>query len=197
MPMTQGNRETAGKRAVLYLRVSSPSQVRNDYDPEGLSLPAQRQACERKADSLGLTIVREYVEPGVSGGILTKRKSFLKMVDDIQQLRDVDYVIVWSVSRWARDQEDHWTARGLIRRAGAELISVKEPIGGHRAHDVLLEGVLAAKAASHRLEISEEVTSGMRRKVEDWRHANAGAPRLHQRARDRPRRQRGPHHRDR
>jgi DNA invertase Pin-like site-specific DNA recombinase len=39
------------------------------------------------------------------------------MIEDIRQLRDIDYVIVWSVSRWARNQEDHWTARGLINRA--------------------------------------------------------------------------------
>jgi site-specific DNA recombinase len=29
------------KRAVLYLRVSSRGQVDTDYDPEGISLPAQ------------------------------------------------------------------------------------------------------------------------------------------------------------
>ena len=33
------------KRAVLYLRVSTPSQVKTDYNPEGISLPAQREAC--------------------------------------------------------------------------------------------------------------------------------------------------------
>src|SRR5437762_3048641 len=35
--------------AVLYLRVSTPSQVKTDYDPEGISIPAQREACMRKA----------------------------------------------------------------------------------------------------------------------------------------------------
>ncbi|MGH2832259.1 MAG: recombinase family protein, partial [Solirubrobacteraceae bacterium] len=96
------------KRVVLYLRVSSPSQVRTDYDPEGLSIPAQRQACERKAAALGAVIVREYVEPGVSAKELTKRTAFRQMIKDIREHQDVDYVIVWSVSRWARNQEDHW-----------------------------------------------------------------------------------------
>jgi site-specific DNA recombinase len=153
-------------RAALYLRVSSPGQVRTDYDPEGLSLPAQRTACERKVGAIGAEVAREYVEPGVSGGDLVKRTAFRQMIEDIRQLRDIDYVVVWSVSRWARNQEDHWTARGLINRAGAKLISVKEPIGEDTSHGVMLEGVMAAVAASRRIEISEDVSRGIRRKIE-------------------------------
>ncbi|ROZ61540.1 hypothetical protein EDL96_13130 [Kocuria soli] len=39
-----------GSRAVIYLRVSSKGQVNTDYDPEGISIPAQRTSCERKAE---------------------------------------------------------------------------------------------------------------------------------------------------
>ena len=154
------------KKAAILLRVSSPGQVRTDYDPEGLSLPAQRTACEGKAKAVGADPVLEYIEPGVSGGDLVKRKVFRQMIEDIRERGDIDYVIVWSVSRWARNQEDHWTARGLINRAGAKLISVKEPIGEDTSHGVVLEGVLAAVAASRRIEISEDVSRGIRRKVE-------------------------------
>ncbi|THV40647.1 hypothetical protein [Glycomyces buryatensis] len=48
-----------GGRAVLYLRVSDPKQVNTDYDPEGNSIPAQRQACTALAADLGLTVVDE------------------------------------------------------------------------------------------------------------------------------------------
>src|SRR4051794_24879351 len=41
-----------GTRAVIYLRVSSTGQVRTDYNPEGISIPAQREACLRKAREL-------------------------------------------------------------------------------------------------------------------------------------------------
>ncbi len=50
-----------GTRTVLYLRVSTSGQVNTDYDPEGISLPAQRVACLRKAEQLGLNVVAEYV----------------------------------------------------------------------------------------------------------------------------------------
>jgi len=62
--------------AFIYLRVSSPGQVNKDYDKEGLSLPAQRQACTEKAAALGATVVDEFVEPGVSGGSIQKRNAF-------------------------------------------------------------------------------------------------------------------------
>jgi site-specific DNA recombinase len=156
----------AVKRAVIYLRVSSAGQVKTDYDPEGLSIPAQREACQRYADRLGAVVIREYVEPGVSGGSLLKRAAFRRMIAETDELRDVDYVIVWSVSRWARNQEDHWVARGMVTTAGAKLVSVKEPIGEETSHGIMLEGVMAAVAASRRIEISEEVKRGIKRKIE-------------------------------
>jgi site-specific DNA recombinase len=154
------------RRAVLLLRVSSSGQVKTDYDPEGMSIPTQRKGGTHKAESLNADVVREYIEPGVSGGSMTKRKAFQKLLADIRELHDVDYVIIWSVSRWARDNEDYWTARGLVNRAGAALLSVKEPIGDDSAYGIMFEGVMASWAASQRIQISEDVSAGIRRKIE-------------------------------
>ena len=154
------------RRAVLLLRVSSSGQVKTDYDPEGMSIPTQRKGGTHKAESLNVDVVREYIEPGVSGGSMTKRKAFKQLLADIRELQDVDYVIIWSVSRWARDNEDYWTARGLVNRAGAALLSVKEPIGDDSAYGIMFEGVMASWAASQRIQISEDVSAGIRRKIE-------------------------------
>jgi DNA invertase Pin-like site-specific DNA recombinase len=75
---------------VLYLRISTASQVQTDYNPEGISIPAQRVACQRKADQMGLTVVGEYVEPGRSATTITKRPVFQEMVARIKQDGDVD-----------------------------------------------------------------------------------------------------------
>ncbi len=45
------------KNALIYLRVSSDKQVKKDYGDEGLSIPAQRQACIRKAEALGASVI--------------------------------------------------------------------------------------------------------------------------------------------
>jgi DNA invertase Pin-like site-specific DNA recombinase len=54
------------KRAVIYLRVSSVGQVNTAHDPEGYSIPGQREACQRYAEGLDAAVIREYVEPGKS-----------------------------------------------------------------------------------------------------------------------------------
>jgi len=64
--MTQTKNEfspgSAPKRAVIYLRVSTPRQVNRAEDHEGHALSAQREACHRKARSLGAEIVDEYID---------------------------------------------------------------------------------------------------------------------------------------
>ncbi len=52
--------------AVIYLRVSTTGQVNTAVNREGYSIPAQREICLRHAESLGATVIREYVEPGKS-----------------------------------------------------------------------------------------------------------------------------------
>jgi site-specific DNA recombinase len=55
MAITNASRITSADN-VRYLRVSSSGQVDTDYNPEGISLPAQRKACvvrERECNSHG------------------------------------------------------------------------------------------------------------------------------------------------
>jgi site-specific DNA recombinase len=153
------------KRAVIYLRVSSASQVNTDIDPEGLSLPAQRKRCEAHAARLGVDVVREYVEPGISGGSVLKRVAFQQLLEDLKTKRDVDLVIVWNISRWARNEEDLWVAYGLIQRYGADLVSVTEPIDNSPS-GLLMLGVLAAVAAHDRRKLSIEISRGRKQKAE-------------------------------
>ena len=46
------------KSAVIYLRVSSPGQVDKSFDPEGYSIPSQRERCRQYADQLGARLSR-------------------------------------------------------------------------------------------------------------------------------------------
>src|ERR1700678_2094271 len=95
----EGHVTGGNKRAALYLRVSTPSQVNTDYNPEGISLPAQRAACTLKAGSLGATIVREFIEPGRTATTIEKRPVFQEMVAWLREQRNIDYVIVYHFNR--------------------------------------------------------------------------------------------------
>src|ERR1039458_10179249 len=95
------------KRAVVYLRVSTPSQVNTDYDPEGISIPAQREKCEQKGRQLGDTeIVREFVEPGRTATSIDKRPVFQEMLAWVKAQGDIDYIIVYHFSRIFRNSID-------------------------------------------------------------------------------------------
>lgn len=132
-----------GTRAVLYLRVSSAGQVKTDYDPEGISIPAQRVACERKASQLGLEVTGEYVEPGRSGTEMTKRVAFQQLLDRIRRTRDVDHVIVYELSRLARNRIDDAIVMADLRKRGVTLISATESVDDTPVGQ-LMHGILAA-----------------------------------------------------
>ena len=132
-----------GTRAVLYLRVSSAGQVHTDYDPEGISIPAQRAACVRKADQLGLSIVGEYVEPGKSATEMTKRVSFQQMLARVRDQRDIDFIIIYELSRLARNRIDDAVVMADLKKRGVTLISATENIDASPVGQ-LMHGLLAA-----------------------------------------------------
>src|ERR1700704_4062059 len=118
----------ATKRAFSYLRVSSDGQVKTDYSEDGLSIDAQREGAGDKALQLDANIVGEFSDPGRSAFVdLHKRTGFLAMLDELKERNRhastrVDYVIVWALSRWARNTVDHWQTRQIIREAGARVV---------------------------------------------------------------------------
>jgi len=159
-------------RAFAYLRVSSEGQVRTDYSDDGLSINAQREGAEEKAVQLEARIVQEYSDPGRSAYVdLHKRTGFLEMLDELKRRNEhastrVEYVIVWSLSRWARNQRDHWQTRELVREAGAKLISITEPmIGDDSAAAFLYESMIATQNQFQSMQTSENVRRGLRQKA--------------------------------
>ncbi len=114
------------KRAVLYLRVSYAGQVNTDYDPEGISLPAQRAKCEARAAELDADVVDEYVEPGRSAKNTDARPKFRQMMARIKAEQDVDYVIVYARSRLHRNSIDAAITKRDLKAAGVVLISVMD-----------------------------------------------------------------------
>ena len=111
------------KRAVLYLRVSTPSQVHTDYNPEGISIPAQREAGQRKADSLDAEIVREFVEPGRTATSIDKRPTFQEMLAWVKQQKDIDYVIVYHFNRVFRNTVDAAITKRDLSKFGTRIVS--------------------------------------------------------------------------
>ncbi len=161
------------KRAFIYVRVSSDGQVQTDYDPDGLSIGAQREAGTDKAGQLDAEVVREFTDPGKSAFVdLHKRTSFLEMLAELERCNQhaatrVDYVIVWSLSRWARNTVDHWQTRELVRKAGARIISITEPMAGEdTASGFLYEGIVVTYNQYQSMLTAEGVRRGLKQKAQ-------------------------------
>jgi site-specific DNA recombinase len=137
--------EVAGgrKRAVYYLRVSTPAQVNTDYNPEGISLPAQREATERKERELGADNVGEYVEPGRTATSIERRPVFQEMLARIRAERDVDYIVVYAFSRLFRNSTDAALVKRELKALGVRIVSATEYLEDNPTGD-LVETILHA-----------------------------------------------------
>jgi site-specific DNA recombinase len=152
------------KRAVIYLRVSTAQQAKRDGDPEGYSIPAQREACRRKAENLGAIVIEEYVDRGASA-TSTARSALRQMLDRVTQEQDVDYVIVHKVDRLARNRLDDATIGVSLKAAGAQLVSVTENIDG-TAQGVLMHGIMATIAEFYSNNLRAEILKGTVQKAQ-------------------------------
>jgi site-specific DNA recombinase len=114
------------KTAVIYLRVSSAGQFNKAHDPEGYSIPAQREICIRHAERLGARVIAEYVELGKSA-TTANRPQLQRMLGELSELKP-DYVIFYDLSRSARDEFDAFWLLREITEHGAKLESTQEDV---------------------------------------------------------------------
>ncbi len=154
---------TGTKRAVLYLRVSSRGQMETDYDDDGLSIAAQRARCADEAAKNGAEVVEEYVERAESAKT-NGRPELQRMLARIRQRRDIDYVIVWKVDRFARNRRDDANMLFEIESTGARLLSATENIDDTAAGQ-LMHGMLASFAEYYSRNLANEVIKGSTEKA--------------------------------
>jgi len=102
--------------AILYTRVSTGEQDKSGTSPE-----TQRDACRQKALALGLPVVAEYYDGGVSGAFLLARPGMQAALTDIREGR-ADTLICANISRYSRDVEHQQAIKKAVRTAGGRLV---------------------------------------------------------------------------
>ena len=149
-------------RAVIYLRVSSSQQADTDYDKEGFSLPAQREACTRKAGAMGVAVIAEYIDRGESAKTANRAglQALLARLTD----GDVTHVIVHKVDRLARNRADDVQIAMQIRSAGALLVSATENID-ETPSGLLLHGIMSSIAEFYSRNLATEIMKGTTQKA--------------------------------
>ncbi|MCA1682317.1 MAG: recombinase family protein, partial [Actinobacteria bacterium] len=112
--------------AVLYLRVSSEGQVNTDYNPEGISLPAQRKAAHERATEIGAPVITEFIDPGKTAKSIEHRQAFRDMITYLRGNPNVRYVVVYALSRFARNRYDDAIMMATLEKLGVHLVSATE-----------------------------------------------------------------------
>jgi site-specific DNA recombinase len=145
--------------AVIYVRVSTKEQTEN------LSLPTQLRACEEYCRRHGYEILERFHEEGESAKTTdrTQLQSLLKYCRT--RKGKVHFVVVYNLTRFAREKYDHFALRAHLQSLGISLRSATEPIDD-TSTGKLMEGVLAAFAQFDNDVRSDRTRAGMRAALE-------------------------------
>ncbi len=101
------------KRAVIYARVSKQRD-------ESVSVEAQILHCTARATALGATVVRVFSDDGISGQLAKNRGDFQK-AKAFCAAGNVDFLITWSTSRFARNLMELWSNAADLKEGGTKL----------------------------------------------------------------------------
>ena len=105
--------------AVSYIRMSSA--------PQEASPDQQREAVAKLAKDRGYKVIREYFDDAISGNKTSKRKGFLQMLEDAQELGDFCAILCWDQDRFGRfDMVEALHHVYPLRQAGVWLVTVED-----------------------------------------------------------------------
>ena len=157
--------------AYIYTRVSTILQV------DGYSLDAQEEEIRAFAKQRNINIVGKYSDEGKSGKNAEHRPAFNQMMEDIRSRKDnVKYVLVFKLSRFARNTSD--TAKYLQELAsyGVGLLGVKDGIDTSTVTGKMIANIMGAVAEVELENIHEQTLAGRQQKARSGLWNGAQAP---------------------
>jgi DNA invertase Pin-like site-specific DNA recombinase len=146
-------------KAAIYARVSSEKQAEKD-----LSIPAQLKALRKYALDRDWDISAEYVDEAESAKS-ANRPAFQEMITAAKKKeRPFDNILVWKLSRFARNREDSVIYKSLLRKRGISLISINEQIDD-TASGRLLEGMIEVIDEFYSANLAQDTMRGMKENI--------------------------------
>lgn len=137
--------------AVIYARYSSHSQ-------RDVSIDQQVRACRQYAERNGIDVLQVYEDHALTG-TNDRRPGFQKMIRDAS-LSAWDYVIVYTLDRFARDRYDSAVYKRQLKSHGIRVLSAMENISDDPT-GVLMESLLEGLAEYYSAELSRKIRRGM------------------------------------
>ena len=110
-----------------------------------------------------MEIVGIYEDAGKSGKSIEGRPAFKKMLSDIKNGLEIDYILVYKLSRFGRNAADILNSLEFVQSYGINLICIEEGIDSSQTSGKLLISVLSAVAEIERENIIEQTMNGRQR----------------------------------
>ena len=133
--MKTTNNKDGLKTALIYGRVSDDDQLK------GLSMDVQKELCEKWATKNSYKVVGTYKDEAKSGTTTAGRHGLEDMVIHAQK-EHVDVVLIIDTDRFARDEEDHFAMKVLLRKGGTRIIAINQPMIDESPEGRLMETML-------------------------------------------------------
>lgn len=163
----QQETEQHKKRVAAYARVST------DSDEQLSSYEAQVDFYTRHIKSNPeWEFVNVYTDEGISGTNTKKREGFNRMISDALSGK-IDLILTKSISRFARNTVDTLTAVRRLKEKGIEVFFEKENIYTLDAKGEVMITIMSSLAQEESRSISENVTWGKRKSMEDGKFSLA------------------------
>lgn len=156
------------KRAVAYIRVSTNEQAEHGY-----SLGAQKEEIEKFCDRQDYDFIHTYADEGVSGKNTNKRLGYQQMMADASNSK-FDVVIVWKLSRLARNMSDVLKTTETLLKEDITFHSISENFDIETSTGRLMLQLLGSFGEFERRQISENVQLSMKSLVRDQKRFAGG-----------------------
>ena len=158
-------------KAYVYTRVSTAMQV------DGFSLDAQRDEIRRFAELKKIDIVGEYCDEGKSGKNTKNRTEFNRMLADIKRKKDdVRYVLVFKLSRFARNAADTLENLRAMQNCGVDLLCTEDGLDSSSTSGKLIISIMSAFAEMELENIHTQTMAGRRQKAKEGKWNGGFAP---------------------
>lgn len=166
-------RNTADVMTQQKRRVAAYARVSTDSDEQLSSYEAQVDFYTRHIKSNPeWEFVNVYTDEGISGTNTKKREGFNQMVADALDGK-IDLILTKSISRFARNTVDTLTTVRKLKEKGVEVYFEKENIYTLDAKGEVMITIMSSLAQEESRSISENVTWGIRRSMEEGRFSLA------------------------
>ena len=161
---------SAGKSIYeLPLRVTYYARVSTDKYEQANSLKNQIDYFKRLIEDNPNWIYADgYVDEGISGTIVNKRESFLRMIHDAQK-GDFDFIITKEISRFSRNTLDSIKYTQELLSCGVGVLFQSDNINTLLPDSELRLTIMSSIAQEEVRKISERVKFGFKRSIENGR----------------------------